>query len=216
MALTVAIGLLALGNVATAGVIPVATGYEVSYGISMNPGSSNGNDVKNVFIFEWNDASDFRVGYAFTIAGQGHTYLKHTIDFAPTSALLIGYGLGISGIGDGKDHLFTATSSAFAQAVTGIKWSEAFPGVPPEPRVTHAEMIDLLADAAVGDRVALSELTAWVKSEGFSAAFNPAGAFTVVEWTGGNPIGSSIPEPGSLALIGLGLAGLGFSRRRTH
>jgi hypothetical protein len=27
---------------------------------------------------------------------------------------------------------------------------------------------------------------------------------------------AAIPEPGALALLGLGLAGLGFARRRTH
>ena len=79
--------LFGLVNGAKASVISVADGYEVSYGINMNPGSSNGSDIQNTFIFEWDD-SNFNVDYAYTIAGQGTTNISHIIDFAPASALL--------------------------------------------------------------------------------------------------------------------------------
>jgi hypothetical protein len=214
-------------NGANAGVVSVADGYEVSYGINMNPGSSNGSDIQNTFIFEWDD-SNFNVDYAYTIAGQGRTDINHTLHFAPTSALLIGYGAGIAGVGDEKDHLYTITSSAFTYTVGGLKWSEAFPGVPPEPRVGHNAMVSLLIDAAAGDADALSDLTDFVTTEGYVAAFNPAGGFKVLEWStcpvdeepdgegGCRPVGGSVPEPTTILLLGLGVAGLGFARKRLH
>ncbi len=198
---------------AKATVIAVAGGYEVTYGIDMTPGSSNGSDIQNTFIFEWDD-SNFNVDYAYTIGGQGNTYISHIIGFAPTSALLIGYGAGIPGVGDEKDHLYTITSSAFAESVFGVKWSVAFPGVTPETRLRHSTMISLLNDAATGDVGALNELTAFVTTEGYQAAFNPAGGFKVVEWTNGQNGGGSIPEPTAITLFAVGLAGLVVNRRR--
>lgn len=205
-------------------VISVAGGYEVSYGINMNPGSSNGSVIESVFFFEWDD-SNFSVEFAGTIAGSGNTYLSHVIDFEPTSALLIGYGAAVPGVGDEKDHLYTITSLAFSYTVGGFKWSEAFPGVPPMPRVGHNAMIAALIDAEAGSSGALELLTNFVVTEGDIAAFNPDKSFVVLEWstcppgTVGTrpncvPVGSSIPEPATIILFTIGLAGLGLRRKK--
>ena len=210
--------LLGLVNVAKAAVKSIEGGYEVSYEINMNPPTSNGSDIINTFIFEWDDSNftNFNVASAYTIANQGMTTISHTIDFEPTSALLIGYAEGIEGIGDGKDHIYTITNTDFADSTLGMKWSAAFPGVTPETRVRHSAMVSLLQ--ALDE----SSLTNFVKTEGYRAAFDPAGDFKVVEWTcnGGVcpppiPIPIPIPIPAAAWLFGSALIGLvGLKRRQ--
>ena len=198
--------LFGLVNGAKATVTSVESGYEVSYEISMNPPTSNGNDIINTFIFEWDDSNftNFNVDYAYTIADHGVTTISHIIDFEPTLALLIGYAEGVEGIGDEKDHIYTITNTAFDYSTRGMKWSEAFPGVTPETRVRHSELVSLLQTLDV------SSLSNFVKTEGYRAAFDPAGDFRVLEWSI-----RPIPIPAAVWLFGSGLLGLvGIARRR--
>lgn len=222
--LWIAAYLLVMAGQASALVIPVADGYQIDYGIAMNPGSSNGSDIEGVFIFEWN-ATEFSAVYGGTVAGTGDTYHSHVLDFEPTAAFIMGYGAGIPGVGDEKDHIYTITSLDFSYTVGGLKWSQAFPGVTPDTRVGHDAMIGLLGDAAGGSTTALGALEDFVKSEGYRAAFDPRGDFVVLEWstcpdgtTGTRPncipVGGNVPEPASVALLGLALAGIGWSRRK--
>lgn len=199
-----------LASTVTAGVTPASGGYEVSYDIDLRVGSSNGGDIQDTFIIEWNEGSEFNIDYAYTIAGKGKSSISHIISFEPTAALLIGYGLGVPGVGDEKDHLFTLTNSSFAKQATGLKWSQAFPGVPPEPRIGHNAMINLLKDAAAGDSASLDTLKYFVESEGYQAGFDPTGNFRVMEWTVGEPIDRLEPTPvPTMSVWGLGiLAGL--------
>ena len=199
-----------------AAVTPVEGGFQVDYYVSLAQGTSNGNDIQDTLIFEWNESGDFSAAFGPDISASGSTLLSHVIDFDPDSALVLGWGAGIAGVGDEKDHLFMLTNSAFTREVTGLKWSEAFPGVPPEPRTGHNAMIQLLQAAATGDGAALGAITSWVEREATGAAFDPSGNFRVIEWTVAQPIDIFAPVPtmtsAGLALLVLSL--LLFARSR--
>ena len=200
--------LCCFSSIASAAVTIVAGGYEISYDVSLPSGTSNGSNIQDVAVVEWNAAGEFGIETGFAIAGRGHTRISHIIGFQPDSALVLGWSAGVPGRGDEIDHLITLNNGAFVDEVTGRKWSEVFPGVPPEPRTGHNAMIALLQAAGSGDAGALNAISTWVQREAQSAAFDPAGGFRVLEWTIPNPIDTTVPVP-MMPWYGLGL--LAFS-----
>ena len=203
------------GSVVYAGVTAVPGGYEVSYNIELHRGTSNGQDIRDVFIFEWDASQQYHSDHAYAIASKGHTRLVHVITFRPTAALVIGYAEGVPGVGDGNDHLFTLTNGSFADEATGVNWGAVFPGIPPEPRIGHNAMIALLKDAAAGDAAALATILGFIDTEGHRAAFDPAGEFRVLEWTiGGGIDGESIPTLSTYGLVLMAAAILLLAVRR--
>jgi hypothetical protein len=199
----------------SAGAPPVSA-YQVSYGINMTPGTSSGNDITNVFIFETNGAQ-LNVDSGFVIAGTGVSYLTHTSPFAPTSTLIAGMALGIPGVGDGIDHVYLVVNTPFAESSVGLLWRDVFPG-DGVTRVRHSEFIDLLLDASAGDQSALDAVIRFATVDAAGAWFDPSGPFAVSQFSLTDPpVGVSVPAPAALALVATALVGLGVGavvRRR--
>lgn len=198
--------LLGLVGAAEAGIIDAVGGYQVSYEMTLNSPTPTGGDIQDVFIFEWND-SNSSVDHSYAIAASGRTNLSHIVDFAPTSALVIGYLDAVDGVGDGKRHLYTLVDPDFLdQDRQGKKFSEIF-GV--GEQATIDQLIAAAADSSERDAfvATVNNLIAPV------AAFDPSGGFRILHWSAPVDVGGNIPEPAIIALIGLGLAVLGYQRR---
>ncbi len=167
----------------------------------------NGNPVTDLFIFSKGSGQENLFAAPDTVAPSGVQSLSHALDFTPTSTLIMGINQGDAAEGS---HIIMFTNDAFAQAAIGLKWSELF------APMRHNALIAVLDDAHGGGLASLLAVTDFFHTSAVAAAmFDPEGSASIVQFSVVQPpIGGTVPEPGSLMLLGLGVAGLGVARNQ--
>lgn len=105
-------------------------------------GAPNEHDIQSAFIFGSGNNINFGVDFTGTMTGQGQTYLMPPIGLAPTSALHLGYDIGVQVVKNKKDYLFLFTGSANTDSTVGIKWRDIDSGNASETWIRHSVMID--------------------------------------------------------------------------
>src|SRR3712207_3115506 len=182
-----------------------------TYSLNLNPGTSNGQNVTNIMIFESSaGGSQLSIDYggapnAYSIAGSGLSFLTHQSAFTPAMSLIVGLTQAVD-----KVSLVIFMNETFAASAAGQNFSSVF------TTTRHNEMITRMLAAQNGSAAEMDWFrNVFFPTDGMAAAFATGGAATGLQFTIATPIGTVPEQSQSLLLLGVGAAALLVARRLT-
>lgn len=140
--ITAALLVFGLINSVSTIVFPEFNDNEPSAKISIYPGSASGHDIQSAFTFESGHNANFNVIFPSAIAEQSQAILYPPIALAPTSALYLGYDLGLQSAANKKDYLYSLTSPTDTDFRANIKWHDVNLRAISVTQVGRSEMIN--------------------------------------------------------------------------
>lgn len=195
-----------LGAAITICIVSIANATTLTYNSLLN--TPLGAPMTDIVLYAEGDGQE-DIDISPSTAGPGYFELTHEVNFLPTKALVLGITTSTpSGRRTGGYDFMMFVNGAFAADAFGVRFDEVF-GVP------ERDIVDLLQAVHKNptDTTSLNYLNDFIHGPVSSAAyFDPTESFRIIHWSIGAP--GDIPIPGTLALLAIGLAGLGFSRRK--